>query len=160
MAEFNTSVRDKNIEGLADLTRKLNELASPKEQASTLKLAVRTPMKKVFGRARFNLSKISPGKRKLHRTYKGRLVSTGFAMRSLRTITVMSKDKQSAAAVLGVRKEAFYVLQFFELGTATIRSQPWLMPAFSSSKALMIQGVADVIRKRVMRIARQKAKQK
>lgn len=145
------------VEGTKELTAKLRELASPKEQAATLRAAVRTPMRAVMSRAQANISSISPGKRQLHRTYKGRLVSAGFAARNLRMIVKLSKDKQMAQAVLGVRAEAFYALQFFELGTAKIPKQPWLIPAFVGSRDPMVQGVAEVMRQRIERIAKKRA---
>lgn len=144
------------VEGTKELTEKLRELASPKEQAATLRAAVREPMKDVMRVAQSNIARISPGKRQIHRTYKGRLVTAGFAARSLRMITVMSRDKQMAQSVLGVRKEAFYALQFFELGTAKIPRQPWLMPAFYQSRNATLKKVGEVMKKRIERIARKR----
>ena len=144
------------VEGTKELTEKLRELASPKEQAATLRAAVREPMKDVMRVAQANIARISPGKRQLHRTYKGRLVTAGFASRNLRMIVVMSRDKQAAWSLLGVRKEAFYALQFFELGTAKIPSQPWLMPAFYQSRNATLAKVGEVMKKRIERIARKR----
>jgi HK97 gp10 family phage protein len=144
------------LEGVAELSAKLRALADPKQQAMTLRAAVRTPMKKVEKRARANIARISPGKAEMHRTYKGRLVSAGFASRSLRTIVKMSRDKQSASALLGVRREAFYALQFFELGTAYIPRQPWLVPAFEGMKEQSLREIGIVMRKRIEKIAKQR----
>ena len=146
------------VEGTRELTKKLRELASPKEQAATLRAAVREPMKDVMRVARSNISRISPGKRQIHRTYKGRLVTAGFASRNLRMITRMSRDKQMAQSVLGVRKEAFYALQFFELGTAKIPRQPWLMPAFYQSRNQTLAKVGEAMKKRIERIARKRGR--
>lgn len=146
------------VEGTKELTEKLRELASPKEQAATLRAAVREPMRDVMRVAQSNISRISPGKRQIHRTYKGRLVTAGFAARNLRMITRTSRDKQMAQSVLGVRKEAFYALQFFELGTAKIPRQPWLMPAFYQSRDQTLAKVGEVMKKRIERIARKRGK--
>lgn len=146
------------VEGTRELTKKLRELASPKEQAATLRAAVREPMKDVMRVAQSNISRISPGKRQIHRTYKGRLVTAGFASRNLRMITRMSRDKQMAQSVLGVRKEAFYALQFFELGTAKIPRQPWLMPAFYQSRNQTLAKVGEAMKKRIERIARKRGR--
>lgn len=143
--------------GTRDAIEKLRALASPKEQAAALRASVREPMKEVMKVAQANIARISPGKRELHRTYKGRLVSAGFAARNIRLIVVMSKDKQAAWALLGVRKEAFYALQFFELGTAFIPKEPWLLPAFFSSKDRSVKGIAEVLRERIEKIARKRA---
>lgn len=147
----------KYVEGTKELTEKLRELASPKEQAATLRAAVREPMKNVMQQAVANISRFSPGKRPLHRTYKGRLVSAGFAMRSVRMIVKLSKDKQMAQSILGVRAEAFYALQFFELGTAKIAKQPWLMPAFFGSRDASVAKVGEVMKARIERIAKKRA---
>lgn len=143
------------LQGFAALDAKLAELADPKQQASALRASVSQPMRKVMKKAQANVARLSPGKTPMHRTYKGRLVSAGFASRSLRVKTIMSKDKQRATAMLGVLSEAFYAVQFFELGTATIPRQPWLVPAFESSKKDMVEGIADVLRKRIAKIAAQ-----
>lgn len=145
------------IEGTAGLSAKLKELASPKEQAATLRAAVREPMKDVEKRAKINLGKISPGQTPLHKTYRGRLVSAGFAMRSVRMIVTLDKAKTVARAILGVRKEAFYVLQFWELGTAYIKAVPWLQPAFYQSANASVQKVGEVMKERIDRIAKKRA---
>lgn len=155
---FSVTTKPSSLEGVAELSEKLRQLASPKEQAATLRASVRKPMKAVMGQAQLNISRLSPGKAALHKTYKGRLVSRGFALRSIRMIVAMSKDKQRATAILGVRKEAFYALQFHELGTAYVRSQPWLMPAFTSSRNAMLKGVGEEMGRRIKRIARSRVK--
>ena len=146
------------VDGVKELEQKLNELASPKEQAATLKAAVREPMKQVKTRAEANITAFSPGERELHRTYKGRLVSAGFAGRSIRLIVKMDRAKTMAQAILGVRAEAFYALAFFELGTSRIARKPWLMPAFLSSQNEMIKGIGDEMRKRINRIAKRRSR--
>jgi hypothetical protein len=55
---------------------------------------------------------------------------------------------------MGVRREAFYAVQFLEFGTAKIPKNPWLRPAFASAQS-QVQGkmVAD-LRRRLQKIAR------
>lgn len=144
------------VTGTKELTAKLRELGSAKEQAATLRAAVREPMQDVMRVAQSNIGRISPGARQIHRTYKGRLVSAGFAARNLRLIVVMSKDKEAAWSLLGVRKEAFYALQFFELGTAKIPRQPWLMPAFYQSRNASLAKLGEVMKERIEKIARKR----
>ncbi len=146
-----------DIEGYAELTQKLAELANPKQQLSALRESVRKPMRQVEEVARANIARISPGKADLHRTYRGRLVGAGFASRSLRTVVKVSKDKTAASALLGVRKEAFYAVQFFELGTALIPKQPWLVPALESSKDRAIQAVGATLKARIEKIAKKRS---
>jgi len=127
-------------------------------------------MKRVMVKAKQNLTVISPGDlsaRARKGTLKHRIWTNGgwngmavagHAQKSVRMITVMSKDKQQATAILGVRASAWYALQFFELGSSKTPQQPWLQPAFRSSENAMLQGIADTMKKRMQRIARQRAK--
>lgn len=147
----------KYLEGVADLHSKLKELASPKQQASALRESVSKPMKTVKLKALAALSKISPGKKDIHRTYRGRLVGAGFAARSLKVVVKLSKTKQAAYAMLGVAREAFYVVQFHELGTAFLAKNPWLVPSFESSQSLMLQGVGETMKARIEKIAKKRA---
>ena len=154
------------LEGVGELTAKLRELSDPKATAQTLRASVREPMKRVMIKAKQNLLIISPGNISArakkgtltHKTYQGNVVEAGFAQKSVRMITKVSKDKQQAEAILGVRKEAYYALQFFELGSSKTPQQPWLQPAFRSSENAMLQGIADTMKKRMERIAKQRAK--
>jgi HK97 gp10 family phage protein len=142
------------LEGVAELRKKLQDLGDPKATATVLRAAVREPMKLVMEDAKTNLSKISPGKAFSHLTYLGRRVYAGFALRSVRL--VVSYKNGLARAILGVRKEAFYVLQFFELGTAHIARQPWLQPAFYKSKDRSLRRLGEVMRDRIERIAKKR----
>lgn len=66
------------------------------------------------------------------RTYKGRLKTPGFARRNVAIKSKTFRDG-TVLAMLGVRPEAFYAVQFIELGTSAIPKRPWLEPAFRSS---------------------------
>jgi HK97 gp10 family phage protein len=144
------------INGVAALTRQLKELGDPKAQAATLRASVRVPMRAVATKARANIASFSPGQTDIHRTYKGRLVGAGFAARNIRVKIRLSRDKEAAFAFLGVAPEAFYALQFFELGTAHIQKQPWLLPAFESSQGAIVEAMGAELRKRIERIAKQR----
>lgn len=127
-----------------------------REWQATMKSAVRNPMGKVRRRAQGNLARISPGKALLHRTYKGRLVSRGFASRSLRVLARVytAGGEFRARAILGVKAEAFYVVQFFEKGTSRIPRQPWLVPALESMKDTAVTDVGKAIVRRITSIAK------
>jgi len=57
-----------------------------------------------------------------HKTYTGRTVSGGFAKRSLKLRVRRRIGRGSVRAVLGVLKQAFYVIQFLDRGvTVTSR---------------------------------------
>lgn len=143
--------------GVAELHRKLRRLGDPKQQAQALKSSVAKPMQKVARVARSNLARISPGQALFHRTYRGRIVSAGFAARNVVVRTSINRAKTAAFAKLGVRKEAFYAINFFELGTATIGKQPWLVPAFESQRSAALSGIAADLRKSVLKLAKARA---
>ncbi len=142
------------LTGVAELTRKLTRLGNPKEQAKALKDSVAKPMQKTARVARANLARLSPGKSPFHRTYLGRIVSAGFASRSVIVRTSLNRSKTAAFAKLGVRKEAFYAINFLELGTATIGKQPWLVPAFESSRSAALSGITSQLRTSVLKLAK------
>lgn len=139
------------LEGAKDLAAKLQAL-KPSQQGSALKNAVQKAMLPTFREA---LHTVPIGSRP-HKTYKGRTVEPGFAQQNLRLKTWVSKDKQAAVGMVGVNKEAFYVLQYIELGTSKIPPRPWLEPAFRSNKASAVQTMIAELRKRIERIARRK----
>src|SRR5262245_31528192 len=118
---------------------------------STFRAAVREPMKDVLERARSNVHRVSPGKAPYHKTYRGRTVPAGFASESVRQITWLKKGV--AGSLVTVLAEAFYALQFLELGTAYIAAKPWLMPSFVAQKNVMPTQVGAVIRQRLVYIA-------
>lgn len=144
------------VTGTAELVAKLRELASEKEQRAALVEAIRKPMKEVLARAQSNISVVSPGKTPLHRTYKGRLVSSGFASRGVQ-MRVKYDKRGRAVGVVGIHREAFYALSFFELGTAHIPARPWLLPAFHNTRSETVRQVGEVLKARIERIAKKRA---
>lgn len=141
----------KALEGVAELNRKLSELADPKENGRVLRASVAAALRQVQKDARAS----APVGTVAHKTYKGRLVAPGFASRSLRVVTRI-KDG-TATGRLGVRAEAFYALQFIELGTAKIPRAPWLVPAFERQQDAALQAIGDTMRKRINKIAAKRA---
>lgn len=67
------------------------------------------------------------------KTHKGRLRTPGFTKRNVARKSTLSRDGRSVKVMLGVRPEAFYAIQFIELGTSKIPKRPWLEPAFRKS---------------------------
>lgn len=143
--------------GVAELQRKLKKMADPKDQAKALRASVSVPQHKTAKVARANLARISPGKRQDHRTYLGRIVSAGFASRNVIVRTALNRAKTAAFSKLGVRKEAFYAINFFELGTSKMGAQPWLRPAFEGRRSAALKDMADSLRKSVTKYARRGA---
>jgi HK97 gp10 family phage protein len=135
--------------GVAALTKKLRELGLL-EDGKAIRRSVAAGGRVVVARAKALIPKGVDA----HRTYRGRLVAPGFASRSIRSITTLTKDKQKAAAMIGVRNEAFYAVQFVELGTSKMAKQPWLRPAFESTLDAQQQAVADSLRKTIVKVAK------
>jgi HK97 gp10 family phage protein len=90
----------------------------------------------------------------LRKTYKGRLVAPGFGKRSVHASVILSRDKQSAAALIGPSKEAHYLTSFVEVGTSHRAPHPWLAPALASNKSQAIAAIADSMRRSLVRIAK------
>lgn len=140
--------------GFDDLSAKLAALSSDEQVGKVLRSTVRSAMKQVKKRAEARI----PQGIDAHRTYKGRLVAPGFARRSLRVIAKLDKSKHKASAVLGVRAEAFYAVQFVELGTSKQPARPWLRPAFAESNDPAIRAVADGMREFIVSTAAKRLK--
>lgn len=141
------------LEGVADLTTKLTELGAKvagKELRGTVKAAIETALHA----ARVNI----PVGSEPHKTYKGRIVTPGFALASIDTKIGLEKKTGTAYALLGVRPEAFYALAFRELGTATQAADPWLRPAFEESEDAMLRTIASELRDRVEKVAKRRAR--
>ena len=147
MARLNTE-----IEGLALLQAKISALGDGQGTVRDLL----PPLRKV-GNVVKNRAKASAPQQNApqvsHRTYKGRLVAPGFLKSSVRMRSGISKNKQSAYALIGVAPEAFYGLAFIELGTSMYPARPWMTPALEASADPAIQAVGQAWRKRIERIA-------
>jgi HK97 gp10 family phage protein len=144
---------DSRIEGAAELSQLLKLLGGA-VSGRVLRAAVKEAMMGTYARA---VNTVPIGE-KSHATYTGRWVAPGFTQANLRLKTWVSKDKSAAAAMVGVNPEAYYALQFVELGTARIPAAPWLTPAFEASKDQAVQSVGSEMRKRITRIATARAK--
>lgn len=129
------------LEGFAELGAQLRNLKDPKQIGPTLKRGVRAGMREPQKRARA----LIPTGVDAHMTYKGRLVAPGFARRSIRVISKVAKGGQMAYALLGVRAEAYYAVQYVEIGTSKMAAHPWLRPAFLASKDPNIRALGTEI---------------
>ena len=96
----------------------------------------------------------APVGQKAHRTYKGRIVAPGFTRRNVKRKSLLSRDKTKATILLGVAGEAFYALQFLELGTAHISKRPWLEPAFRSSVPQILQRLEEKLKAQIEKAAK------
>lgn len=140
------------LEGVAELTSKLTELG-----AKLAARELRGTVKEAIGEAEHKARARIPQGSEPHKTYRGRIVSPGFAVSTLHVETYINKRTGSAVAVLGVEREAFYATIFVELGTSKTKAQPWLQPAFEESQEAMLRRMADELRGRVEKIAKRRA---
>lgn len=150
------------VEGADNLRAAFKELGdmSRAEWKATLRAAVTDSAKVVMNQARQNISVISPGKTEIHRTYKKNWVTAGYAARNIAMKVKIYPRQGRAAAFIGVVKEAFYALSFFELGLPSlgIAKQPWLAPALKSHEADAVEVSGKAIHKRLLAIAKKRAK--
>ncbi len=132
------------LEGVSDLTAQLVDLGA-KIAAKELRGTVGSVMEIAEHRAR----SLIPQGDEPHFTYKGRLVSGGYAISTLHVETSFNKRTGSAVALLGVGREAFYAVQFVELGTSDMPARPWLRPAFEGSADPMLRAIAGELKDRI-----------
>lgn len=140
------------LEGFDALAFKLRGLTDRKQIGKTLKQGVRSGMAEPLKRTRA----LIPTGIDAHFTYLKRLVAPGFARRGIRVISKVIGGGTAAYALLGVRKEAYYAVQYVELGTAKMAAQPWLRPAFAQSKHPMIRALGRDINNWILDVARRK----
>jgi HK97 gp10 family phage protein len=117
------------LEGVAALTRQLEALGKL-DDGKALKRAVAAGIQPAKRAAQATI----PVGTKPHRLKSGLLVAPGFAKTQIRTRTSINAAKNVASAVLGVTGDAFYAVQFVEMGTIKMRAQPWLRPALAAGR--------------------------
>lgn len=143
------------LEGVAELTAKLTAMRGALA-AKDLRATVKKAILEAEHLARSRL----PQGNQPHYTYRGRLVSGGYALSTLHVETYLNKRTGAAGAALGVGREAFYATLFLELGTARMAARPWLRPSFEDSEDSMLREIASELRRRVERIAARQARGK
>lgn len=141
------------LEGVKALTAQLTELGA-KVASKELRGTVKNALEEAEHIARATM----PQGDEPHKTYRGRLVSGGFALSTLHIETSLNKRTGAAVATLGVAREAFYATAFVELGTSKMAAQPWLRPAFERSQDAMLRKIATELRERVEKIARRRGR--
>jgi HK97 gp10 family phage protein len=141
---------DFSIEGFEALERQLSGL-EPKRQKRAYRNAASAAMLPVVRAAKSS----APVGLEAHKTYKGRWVSPGFLARSVRRKSMAYRDGSKFLALVGVAPEAFYGVQFLELGTRHIPRRPWLEPAYRSQS----RDVVELFRKKLKHQIEKQAKQ-
>lgn len=141
------------LEGIRELSKALEELPG-KVQKAALRRATKEASALVVSAAQ---SAIPVGV-DMHRTYKGRLVAPGFASRNIKAVVRVTKDLSRAFARIGVSREAFYAVNFVELGTSRQPAQPWLRPALQSVESQAISIFESRFRAAIKAAAKRQAK--
>ena len=135
-----------SLEGLAQLTRQLNALASL-EEGRALKRAVTAGIQPAFHRAQ----EIIPVGIQAHRLKNGLLVAPGYAKSQLATRSSINGAKNIASGLLSVLADAYYVLQFVELGTRYMPAEPWisrsLLETRDACEAAFVDSIAASVAK-------------
>lgn len=147
------------LEGVAALTRQLQSLKAL-DDGKALKRCVKAGINEALEVAiatcpvGTELHRLSIKKRLRVQGIKGNTVGPGFAKASLRTIATINPEKNIASGLLGVRKAAFYVLQYVELGTRYQRAQPFLRNALLSARDRAEEALKASLAKDVEKAAR------
>lgn len=137
------------IEGLESLQRQIMELGSL-DGGKVLRSATLLATTPVLREAR---RRIPVNDRDyLAKTYTGRAVTPGFAKRNIKRKGSISRSKDRANAVVGVDSEAYYAVNFVELGTSKQAKQPWLEPAFRATQREQIERFGQVVKKKIDQI--------
>lgn len=123
-----------SLDGVAQLSRQLDALKSM-EDGKALKRAAKAFIQPAFKIAQATIPQLKETKRGFHSTYKGNIVTKGFAKRSLRTISTYDKRTATASGVLGVRKKAYYAVNYVDKGTRYQKAQEWIVNALMTGKS-------------------------
>lgn len=138
----------KELQGAAELIRQLRALGEAVE-----KKALRAATKAAIRPAMTKAKSMVPVGTVIHKTYKGRVVTPGFAARQLKIKSVRTRNSGIGIALLGVSKEAYYALQFVELGTSKQPPQPWLSRAFEATQDQQLTALSDALKRALLRAA-------
>ena len=139
----------KAVEGLAELSSQLNKLHS-KMAAKYLRQAVGQGATPIVKRAK----QLVPVGAKEHYTYTGKYIAPGkaFAKASIAKRTKLINGR--AVAHVGIRKDAFYAVQFVEVGTRKMGAKPWLVPALKRAQNESIERMKRALEKKIKQAIR------
>ncbi len=143
------------LEGFDELAQVLGTLKDPRHTGKVLRAGVRNAMNQVRKRA-IALAPVGEVEHAVGKKLRGvqrRIVQPGFGKKSIRVITKIAKGGQMAYALLGVRKDAYYMVRFVELGTSKMAARPWLRPAFLGSNSESVRQVGEAINEWILGLA-------
>lgn len=159
------------VSGLAEASRKL-ELMGQRAGARALSSAAGRATTPVLQAMRAAAPKGTVG----HKTYKGRFVGPGFASRQIARRARFNKITGTASITIGVRPEAFYLIQFYDqrpgrtpyqitgrrvkgkgrksIKPYTLRARPWFSSVFINAQNQMLSRFRDILRANIEKAAR------
>ena len=132
----------RHITGLKELSDKLNQLDTA--------LAAKALRQSVYNAtlpATRAMKMGAPVGTEAHRTYRGRLVAPGFLKRSIRAISFVKGG--IATALIGVKREAFYGVQFVDRGTKNMNARPWFTSVFEQSRDAMEARLVEQLKAKI-----------
>lgn len=97
------------LQGMAELSKKLQKI----DEQTSRKILTAATGQSVTPIIR-QMKALAPVGTAPHRTYKKRLVAPGFGRRQITKSTRINRTTGSAETVIGVRREAFYLIQFYD----------------------------------------------
>lgn len=136
-----------HISGLKELSDQLNRL-----QAQTAAKALRQSVHNATLPATRAMKLAAPVGTVAHRTYRKRLVAPGFLKRSIRAISFIRGGK--ASALIGVKREAFYGVQFVDRGTKKMSAKPWFKHVFENQRSAMEARLVEQLRAKILKAIR------
>lgn len=134
------------IEGLKELTKQLSALGKA-AGSKALRSATMFAMTPVVKEAKENV----PTAKNAHFTHKRRLVAPGFAARSVIKRSILSRDKKTVWVSVGVKSEAYYAVNFIELGVPSrkIPKRPWLSRAMEKKQKVVTDRLGSQLKKKI-----------
>jgi len=146
---------DSELAGVKELNVKLSKL----ERSVGIKTLRSAVFKATTPVVRQMKSKIPVGSR-AHRTYRKRLVTPGYAQRSIKRLTGKKYINQGKLSIaIGVKAEAFYAINFIDQGphkvtkrgrrpvkSYAVKQHPWFESTFIANRNRMIQLFASNLR--------------
>jgi HK97 gp10 family phage protein len=135
-----------NVVGLKELSDKLTRL----ETATAIK-ALRSAAFAATTLTKKKMEAAAPKGKKVHRTYKGRLVAPGFLSRSVIRKTRVDKRTGKVSVSIGVKREAFYGVTFFDKGAGKLKAHHWFKKVFEKDAPKIINTFKQKLAARIKR---------
>lgn len=170
MSEFSDNSRDLVV-GMADLSRKLKMIgdrASARAMSSAATRAT-TPVVKAMRSA-------APVGTVGHKTYRGRWVAPGYGSRSIAKRVKFDRATGTAKITIGVRKEAFYLIQWYDQRSGrapytitgrrvkgksvksvkpyTLPAKPWFSSVFINAQSQIVERFRAILKTSIEKAAR------